>query len=92
MTKLQVPENIRAMDEHAMAIIQRSDNPKMSAEEVADALGITPESVLNAAEGGHLPFGFLATKSATTARRTIIVNRAVFYRWYMRYLAAPYEV
>ena len=88
----QVPENIKKMDEHAMAIIQRSNNPKMSAEEVADALGITPESVLNAAAGGHWPFGFLCTKSPTTSRRTIAINRAVFYRWYMKYLATPYEV
>lgn len=88
----QVPENIQKMDEHALAVINSSNKPKMSAEEVADALGITPESVLNAAEGGHLPFGFLCTKSPTTSRRTIVINRAVFYRWYMKYLAAPYEI
>ena len=87
----QVPENIRKMDEHAMNVIRSSPRAKMTAEEVADALGVSAETILNAAEGGNLPFGFLC-RNEKTGRRTIYVNRAIFFRWYTRYLMAPYEM
>lgn len=71
----------KRMDEMFKKVIESSDNPVMSATEAAEALGTTPEAIFRAAEGNHLPFGFM-TSEPGSRRRAVLVSRKKLYDWY----------
>jgi len=73
--------DFKRMDETFKKVIERSNKPVMSAKEAAEALGTTSEAIMNAAEGNHLPFGFIVSRP-DAYKRTVLINRRKLYDWY----------
>lgn len=73
--------DLQRMEKQFREVIERSDDPVMNAKEVAEALGTTPEAILNAAEGNHLPFGFIVSTPGTY-RRSVAVFRKKLNDWW----------
>ena len=73
--------DLKRMDEVFKNVIKRSNNPIMSAAEAAEALGTTPEAIIRAAEGNHLPFGFM-TSEPGARRRSVLISRKKLNDWW----------
>lgn len=73
--------DLKRMDETFKNVIKRSNNPVMSAAEAAEALGTTPEAIIRAAEGNHLPFGFMVSEPGAR-RRSVFVSRKKLNDWW----------
>ena len=73
--------DLKRMDEVFKNVIKRSNNPVMSAAEAAEALGTTPEAIIRAAEGNHLPFGFM-TSEPGARRRSVLISRKKLNDWW----------
>lgn len=73
--------DLKRMDETFKNVIKRSNNPVMSAAEAAEALGTTPEAIIRAAEGNHLPFGFM-TSEPGARRRSVLISRKKLNDWW----------